>query len=134
MRYLLDTNTCIHLIKHHPPKIQKKLKKVPVGEVGISSIVLAELWFGVEGSAQKGRNEAALNDFLRYVVVLDWPAHAAPVYGRIRRFLKEKGAPIGGNDLLIAAHALALGTVLVTDNMKEFSRVPKLKIENWIER
>ena len=79
-------------------------------------------------------NEVALNEFLEYVIVLDWPEEAAPEYGRICAQLKKKGTPIGGNDLLIAAHALVLGAVLVTDNIREFRRTPNLKIENWISR
>lgn len=134
MRYMLDTNTCIYLIKHRPLELRRRLEKVPIGDAAISSIVLAELWYGIEESAQRKRNEEALEDFLQYAAVLDWPAQAAPVYGRIRSHLRKRGAPIGANDLLIAAHALTLGALLVTDNLDEFRRVPKLRVENWVIR
>ena len=134
MKYLLDTNVCIAIIKECPDEEKAKLLKIPFGEIGISSIVLAELWYGIRLSRKREHNEAALNQFLEYVTVLDWPEQAAPEYGMIREHLKKKGTPIGANDLLIAAHALALDAVLVTDNAREFERIPSLKIENWISR
>ena len=105
-----------------------------VGEVAISSFVLAELWYGVELSEKKEENKTALNNFLQYVTVLDWPDLAGEKYGNIRAHLRQKGTPIGANDLLIAAHALALDAILVSDNTREFLRVPGLKLENWINR
>ncbi len=134
MQYMLDTNICIAIIKRHPLEVQERLSKIPVGEVGISSIVLAELWYGVSLSQKQRHNERALKDFLKYVVVSDWPEVAAPHYGRIRVLLKKRGQMIGANDLLIAAHALTLDSVLVTDNLREFQRIPHLKVENWITR
>lgn len=132
MRYMLDTNTCIYLIKHHPPEVKENLAAVPIGEVGVSTIVVAELRYGITQSTKRKHNEGALNDFLDYVTVLDWPMKAAPEYGRIRSHLKKRGTPIGAMDLLIAAHAITLNTVLVTNNTREFCRVPKLKLENWV--
>ena len=134
MKYMLDTNVCIATIKECPEEVKEKLLKIPVGEIGISSIVVAELWYGIRLSSMRKHNEVALNEFLEYVIVLDWPEEAAPEYGRIRAQLKKKGTPVGANDLLIAAHALALDAVLVTDNIREFRRIPNLKIENWISR
>ena len=134
MRYMLDTNTCINIIKYHPSKAQKKLATVAVGAVGISSIVLAELWYGVAHSAKRTHNEQALAEFVEYVSISDWPQQAAPEYGRIRSQLRNKGTPIGAMDLLIAVHALTLGATLVTDNITEFRRVSNLKVENWIKR
>ncbi|MGA7874839.1 MAG: type II toxin-antitoxin system VapC family toxin [Desulfoferrobacter sp.] len=134
IHYLLDTNTCIHLIKHRPESFRVKLSSVPVGEIAISSIVSAELWYGVAFSVKRKQNEAALQDFLKYVEVLYWPKEAAPIYGKIRAELRRKGTPIGAMDLLIAAHVKYLNTILVTDNHKEFARVPGLKIENWVDR
>lgn len=131
MQYLLDTNTCIQLIKHHPPEFWRKLSAIPIGQIGLSSCVLAELWYGIEQSARPTENKAALDDFLDYVEVLDWPAEAAPVYGQLRAALKRQGTPIGAMDLMIAAHALALDAMLVTDNLREFQRVPELRVENW---
>lgn len=134
MKYFLDTNICIALIKNCPPEVQRKLTQTAVGDVAISSIVLAELWYGVELSQKQEKNQVAIYDFLQYVTVLDWPEQAGLEYGRIRAYLRKKGTPIGANDLLIAAHALALDAVLVSDNTKEFLRVPGLKLENWINR
>jgi tRNA(fMet)-specific endonuclease VapC len=129
---MLDTDTCISLIKARPDKISRRLLRLPVEDVGISSIVAAELWYGVALSEKKKQNEAALRDFLDFVKVLDWPAGACPVYGRIRAHLKKKGTLIGAMDLLIASHASFLNAVLVTNNTREFDRVPELKTENWL--
>jgi tRNA(fMet)-specific endonuclease VapC len=131
---MLDTNTCIAIIKRRPDTIQTRLTALSVEEVGISGIVAAELWCGVAFSQKKKQNEKALNDFLDYVTELDWPFEAGEIYGRIRADLKGKGTPIGAMDLLIASHALFLGAVLVTDNQREFQRVFDLRIENWLQR
>jgi tRNA(fMet)-specific endonuclease VapC len=132
MRYMLDTNTCIALIKNHPEAIRRKLVDLSTDEVGISSIVAAELWYGISLSQKKEQNEAALRDFLEYVAILDWPYDACPIYGRIRSTLQKKGTPIDAMDLLIASHALWLDVTLVTNNTREVSRVPDLKTENWV--
>ncbi len=132
MRYMLDTNVCIAIMKKAPPQIRNRLKGLRADDVGVSSIVAAELWYGIAQSQRTKHNQEALKDFLRYVTVTDWPADAAPAYGKIRSHLRKKGTPIGAMDLLIAAHALAVDTVLVTNNVSEFKRVPKLKIEKWI--
>ena len=132
IRYMLNTNTCIAIIKRRLDTIQARLTALSVEEVGISGIVAAELWYGVAFSQKKKQNETALKDFLDYVTVLDWPFEAGAIYGRIRADLKGKGTPIGAMDLLIAAHALFLDAVLVTGNEREFQRVSDLKIENWM--
>lgn len=132
MRYMLDTNVCTALIKYRPEAMRIRFLGLSPGEVGISSIVTAELWFGVALSQKKSQNEAALRDFLDYVAVLNWPYEASPIYGQIRATLQKKGTPIGAMDLLIASHALWADAVLVTENIKEFRRVPDLKIENWL--
>jgi len=131
IRYMMDTNTCIALIKVRPDSMLARLSGLSVGEVAISSIVAAELWYGVARSQKKKQNEAALRDFLDYVAVLDWPCEACLIYGRVRATLEEKGTPIGAMDLLIASHSLWLDAIIVTDNTREFQRVPDLKIENW---
>jgi len=131
IRYMMDTNTCIALIKARPDSMLARLSGLSVGEVAISSIVAAELWYGVARSQKKKQNEAALRDFLDYVAVLDWPCEACLIYGRVRATLEEKGTPIGAMDLLIASHSLWLDAIIVTDNTREFQRVPDLKIENW---
>ncbi|WP_373509027.1 type II toxin-antitoxin system VapC family toxin [Thiocapsa sp.] len=132
MRWMLDTNTCIDAMKHHPPQVQARLRRVAIGEVGISAIVLAELRFDVCKGRQREDNTAALADFLAYCLVLDWPQEAAIAYAEIRHALEGKGTPIGSNDLLIAAHAQYLGCTLVTNNLGEFQRVDGLMVENWI--
>ena len=132
MRWMLDTNTCIYIMKHHPPQVQARLRRVAIGEVGISAIVLAELRFGVEKSRRRDENTAALTDFLSFCLVLDWPQQATERYARIRNTLEAQGTPIGSNDLLIAAHALHLGCTLVTNDVEEFRRVSGLDIDNWI--
>ena len=134
IRYMLDTNTCIAIIKHRPDTVQARLTALSIDEVGISAIAAAELWYGVAFSQKKKQNETALNDFLDYVKQMDWPFEAGEVYGRIRSDLKRKGTPIGAMDLLIASHALFLDAILVTDNEREFQRVSDLRIENWLQR
>lgn len=134
MKYLLDTNICIAIIEDCPAEVRKRLTRMRVGDVAISSIVLAELWYGVELSQRQEENSKALDNFLQYVPVLDWPEYAGRHYGKIRAYLKKMGTPIGANDMLIASHALALDATLVSDNSREFLRVPGLKLENWIER
>jgi len=129
IRYMLDTDICIALIKKRPETMLKRLAELAPEEVGISGIVAAELRFGVEFSQKKKQNSAALNDFLEYVILLDWPGEASNIYGQIRAGIQKKGTPIGAMDLLIAAHALFLDAVLDT---KEFVRIPGLKIENWL--
>ncbi|MGH8283357.1 MAG: type II toxin-antitoxin system tRNA(fMet)-specific endonuclease VapC [Gammaproteobacteria bacterium] len=131
MRYLLDTDTCIYIMKSQPPSVRERLTKVPVGQVAISAIVLAELQYGIGKSRRRENNMMALHDFLEFCTVEDWPHEAAGVYGNIRASLERRGTSIGGNDLLIAAHAVHARATLVTHNSREFKRVPGLKIEDW---
>jgi tRNA(fMet)-specific endonuclease VapC len=132
MRWMLDTNTCIYVMKHHPPQVQARLRRTRIGDVGISAIVLAELRFGIHKSQRREENAAALKAFITYCLVLDWPQEASGVYGMIRNELESQGTPIGANDLLIAAHALHLGCTLVTNNVEEFKRVRGLSWDNWV--
>ena len=132
MRWMLDTNTCIYTMKHHPPQVRERLRGVAIGEVGISAIVLAELRFGIQKSRRQQENTAALADFLTFCLVLDWPQEAAELYAQIRDALEISGMPIGANDMLIAAHAMSLNCTLVTNNRAEFDRVAGLATDNWI--
>jgi tRNA(fMet)-specific endonuclease VapC len=132
IKYILDTNSCIAIMKRRSVAIQDRLVDLSTDEVAVSSMVTAELWYGVALSQKKKQNEAALRDFLDFVTILDWPGEASAIYGQIRAGLKEKGTPIGAMDLLIASHALFLDAILVTDNTRELRRVPGLKVENWL--
>ena len=130
-RYMLDTDTCSYIMKRSNDAVLKRLQQVPVGDVCISVITKSELLFGVELSPRRQQNEVALNAFLRYVEVLDFPDEASLHYAKIRADLKTLGTMIGANDLFIAAHARSLGLMLVTNNTREFGRVRHLAIENW---
>lgn len=130
-RYMLDTDTCSYIIKRSSPPLLRRLRRVAVSDVCMSVITKSELQYGVEVSPRRAQDHAALAAFLPYVEVLDFPDAAAPHYAEIRADLKKRGALIGGNDLLIAAHARSLGVTLVTNNTAEFGRVRGLAIENW---
>ena len=130
-RRLLDTNVCIHIIRRRPPGVLRKFESYEVGEVGVSSVTFAELSYGAEKSALPEQNREALSRFLLPLEVLAFGVEAAAAYGRVRAALEKAGNPIGPLDTLIAAHAASLGVTLVTNNVREFSRVPGLEIEDW---
>ena len=132
MRYLLDPDICIHLIRYKPEQLLQKLTSLPVGDVGVSSITVAELHYGAQKSSRPKQNADALAMFLLPLVVADFDYQAAEVYGPIRAHLETAGKPIGPLDTLIAAHAVSLGVVLVTNNTGEFARVPQLRVETWL--
>lgn len=131
MRYLLDTNICIYLINERPKKVLAHFKRHSLGDIGISSVTVSELAFGVAKSASP-KNSAALEAFLLPLNVVDYDAGAAMIYGDIRATLERQGKTIGPLDMLIAASALSRQLILVTNNEKEFRRVNKLKVENWL--
>jgi tRNA(fMet)-specific endonuclease VapC len=134
MKFLLDTNMCIYLIKKKPPQVLEKFNDYLVGEIGVSSITVAELQYGVEKSQRLTQNRRALGQFLIPLVIADFDdEQAAEAYGRTRAALEALGTPIGALDTLIAAHALSLDVTLVTNNTREFSRVPDLRLANWAE-
>jgi tRNA(fMet)-specific endonuclease VapC len=128
---MLDTDIASYIMKGTEPKVLRQLQRVPVGDVSISAITQSELMYGIEISPNAVRDKARIEVFLRHIQVLDYPSEAALHYGQIRADLKDRGTMIGANDLLIAAHARCLGIVVVTNNTREFKRVPELKIENW---
>ena len=130
-QFMLDTDTSSYIMKRTNTNVLQRLQTVAVSDVCISAITKSEHLFGVEVSPRRQKDQAALDAFLRYVEVLDFPGEAALDYGRIRADLKARGAMIGANDLLIAVHARCLGLTLVTNNTREFGRVKGLKIENW---
>jgi tRNA(fMet)-specific endonuclease VapC len=130
-RYMLDTDTSSYIMKRSNAQVLKKLQRVLTADVCISAISRCELMYGVEVSPRRERDQAALDAYMRHVAVLDYPSEAVLDYAVIRADLKERGTMIGANDLLIAAHARCLGLTLVTNNVREFSRVQGLKLENW---
>jgi tRNA(fMet)-specific endonuclease VapC len=129
--WLLDTNICIYLIKKQPERVVQRLRSLDISTVGVSSITVAELQYGVAKSNRPEQNALALAALLAPLDVLAFDDAAAAVYGTVRAGLERAGTPIGSMDLLIAAHALALGRTVVTNNTREFSRVAGLKVENW---
>ena len=133
MRYMLDTNICIYAIKHKPEKVFQKFREVDPEDVSISSVTYAELVHGVEKSAAVEKNRLALFMLLANIEILNFDAAAADCYGKIRAGIEKKGTPIDPLDMMIAGHAMSIGYTVVTNNVKEFSRVPDLKIENWAE-
>ena len=134
MKYMLDTNICIYLIRQKPPQVLQKFTALSFGDVGVSAITVAELQYGVHKSQHAERDEQALEQFLIPLIIAGFDHNAAATYGAIRATLERQGTPIGSLDTLIAAHALSLDTTLVTNNLREFSRVPRLKVVNWAER
>ncbi len=132
MKYLLDTNICIYIIKKKPTEVFARFREHQVGDVGISAITYSELAYGVANSRQREQNQLALEEFVAPLEIVAYPPEAAPVYGGIRAHLRRSGQTIGALDQLIAAHAAYLGAVLVTNDVDDFSRVPRLKIENWV--
>ncbi len=133
MTYMLDTNICIYAIKNKPEQVLQRLKANLQYGLCISAITLAELEHGVEKSASPEKNTIALMQFLAILDVLPFDDTAASEYGKICAFLQKRGTPIGTMDMLIAGHARAAKLILVTNNVKEFERIPDLKIENWVE-
>ena len=131
LRYMLDTDICSYVMKRSQDALLRRLQKVPVSDVCISVVTKSELLYGVEVSPRRQQDEAALNAFLNYVEVLDFPDNASAHYAQIRAQLMKSGKMIGANDLFIAAHARSLGLTLVTHNTQEFRRVHRLAIEDW---
>ncbi len=128
---MLDSNICIYIMRETPTHVAQKLKEYHPGDIAISSIVLSELAFGVYNSVQLKNNLEALKKFITPIDVLSYDDQAAFHYGELRAQLQKQGNLIGQLDIMIAAHALAADAILVTNNLKEFSRIKKLKCENW---
>lgn len=131
--YLLDTNHCIYLINGKYPGIARRLVRQKTGSVALSSITTSELWYRVENSVHREQNRSALGKFLLPLEVMPYDETASQTYGKIRAFLEKCGRGVGSMDLLIAAHAVSLKTILVTHNWREFRQVPGLKLEDWTE-
>ena len=131
MKYMLDTSICIYIIKQKPEKVLRHFKRHSIGDIGISSITLAELRFGVEKSQQIQKNRQALEEFILPLEIADFDEKAAVIYGAVRAALERAGTPVGDMDMLIGAHALSLDLTLVTNNVREFKQVKNLKIADW---
>lgn len=131
MPYMLDTNICVYVMKRAPRIVWERLRSKDPSEVWLSTITLSELEFGVECSTRPAENRERLMEFISPLQVISYDARAARAFGEIRAFLEARGQPIGPLDTQIAAHARSLGCTLVTNNEREFERVPGLQIENW---
>lgn len=130
-RYLLDTNICIYIRQKRPEEVLRRFHKLRPGEAALSVITYGELLYGAAKSTQRTAALERLRELVHLLPALALPESAPETYGSIRADLEQKGEMIGNNDLWIAAHALASGLTLVTNNEKEFRRVPRLKVQNW---
>jgi len=130
--YMLDTNICIYIQRQKPVEVLARFQKIKPGEAAISVITWGELLFGAEKSQQRKRALRLLDEFKTFVPVLPMPENAGKTYGAIRATLASKGMVIGNNDLWIASHAKAAALTIVTNNEREFKRVPGLKVQNWV--
>lgn len=131
LKYMLDTNIVIYTIKNRPAPVRETFKKHE-NQMCLSAVTLGELIYGAERSSQPERNLADIESLVSRLEVTPFEHHAAEHFGQLRAELYRIGQPIGPYDLMIAGHARALGLILVTNNMKEFERVPGLRIENWV--
>lgn len=132
MKYMLDTNICIYLIRKKPVQVLKRLQKNDISDICISSITLAEMEYGIAKSSSTLQNRMALVEFLAPVEILPFDENAALKYGQLRADLEKQGKPVGAYDMLIAAHALSEKLTLVSNNTREFSRIHGLTLENWV--
>jgi len=133
MRFLLDTNICIYIIKRKPQKVFDKFQTLEIFDIGISSVTIAELEYGVYKSQRQQQNRAALIQFLITLPVVPFDERSTQTYGQIRAGLEGQGIVVGPMDLLIASQAISLGLTLVTNNVRELSRIPGLTLENWVD-
>jgi tRNA(fMet)-specific endonuclease VapC len=131
-RFMLDTDTCIYIRRNKPPRVTERFAALVAGEAVVSVVSYGELRVGAEKSRWRERDLAVLEKLIAIIPVEPLPAAAADVYGSIRAELERRGEVIGNNDLWIAAHARASGLTLVTNNEREFRRVPGLQVENWV--
>jgi tRNA(fMet)-specific endonuclease VapC len=132
MKCMLDTDSCIYIIRRKSHTIRERVEACAIGDIGISTMTLAELEYGAEKSSQPKRNREALEQFMEALEIAPFDRQATLQYGQIRVHLEKIGQRIGGMDLLIAAHARSLGVTLITNNEREFKRVPGLRVENWM--
>ena len=131
VQYLLDTNICIYVMKHYPPELRDRFNHL-ADQLCISSITLAELHYGAEKSARRLENLQAIEQFTARLEILPFSPRAAVHLGQIRAALERAGRPAGAYDMLIGAHARSEGLTVVTNNMREFERMPGVRAENWV--
>ncbi len=132
MKYLLDTNICIYIIKCKPSEVIQRFKAYSPADIGVSSVTVAELEYGAYKSNNVDKNRAALNQFLLPLEIVGFGTQATQTYGQIRASLSRQGLVIGSMDMLIAAQALSQNLILVTNNINEFQRIAGLQLENWV--
>jgi tRNA(fMet)-specific endonuclease VapC len=132
IRYLLDTNICIYLIKRHPPEVLARFQQIQLKQLYIPTITLFELYYCIEKNSSQQRNLAALESFIAPLTIVDFTLDAAKKAAKIRNHLQQQGTPIGAYDIQIAAIAFSLSMTLLTNNTREFARVKGLKLENWV--
>lgn len=130
--WMLDTNICSYILRRHPLSVKARFDEIGADRLGMSSVVLAELYFGAARHPRGERIRAEIDDFAARLAILPWDESAADRYGELRAHLERQGTPIGNMDLMIAAHALSLGAVLVSNNTRHFDKVPGLALENWV--
>ena len=133
IKCMLDTNICVYIIKQKPQNVIERFRQFQISEIGVSSITLSELEYGVMKSERQVQNKLALAQFIAPLEIHAYDETAAQHYGNIRANLERHGTPIGSLDMLIAAHALSIDSVLITNNESEFKRISNLKIENWVK-
>jgi tRNA(fMet)-specific endonuclease VapC len=131
LQYMLDTNICIYVIKNRPAELREQFDRL-AEQICISTITLAELNFGVEKSSRRIQNLQAVEQFVARLEALPFSAEAAAHYGQLRAELERAGEPAGPHDMLIGAHARSAGLIIVTNNLREFERIPGLRVENWV--
>ena len=131
LQYMLDTDICIYVLKNRPPGLRERFNRL-AEELCISAITLAELSYGVEKSSRRDENRRAVDRFAARLDVLPFSAEAALHYGQVRAELERSGRPAGAHDMLIGAHARSAGLIIVTNNVREFERIPGLRVENWV--
>jgi tRNA(fMet)-specific endonuclease VapC len=132
LQYMLDTNICIYVIKSRPVELREQFNRL-TEQICISTITLAELYFGVEKSSRRAQNLRAVEEFVARLEALPFSVEAAAHYGQVRAELERAGQLAGPHDMLIGAHARSEGLIVVTNNLREFERIPGLRIENWVQ-
>jgi tRNA(fMet)-specific endonuclease VapC len=132
-RYLLDTNICIYIAKGHPLAVRHRFEALTLQELAMSTMTVGELRYGAEKSQSRDQALAKIDQLVQMIQPCTLPMKAAEHYGHVRATLQQQGLPIGNNDLWLAAHAMAEAWTLVTNNTREFCRVPGLRYENWVE-